>query len=481
MEFCQAGDLEGVVRRERALAPSTIRSLLFQMCFALYTTRDKLQLRHFDLKLLNFFATDPSALVSGRALSPMERELGMTTTMSSSHTSSSCTPRVSMVSVDFGEYTFSLPLEHNGKSLLKLADFGTSMVGAGSLGDRICLQHFTTLENTPVEFLLLGSRCRQAFSSDTFQLGLCVLHMLTGHEPYEELLSDVTCPSELRVALGALWMTDDVENEYHVIREVVDTLEVDAGVNPVEDAMEGGRVGAVLFDTLYRYLVLFDACDRDRPDMGSPVGQSHAWHVCLRVLGLDESIDDDRSDLPHDPRGPPESHGSGESPRQRFRAHRTLWSMRHGTHPVMQLARQHLRALGPDMESLVRQMVHFDPSYRCTMHEMLMSDSFACLRHISAAAASTAAAPATMTTTGPVGRDDGDAPMQMSPPAAVRNLGARFGSLGTTSALEGPGDGNDSIMASASPPPLPTTTTTFTFRHYGRSSTEGGTAALPIL
>ena len=57
---------------------------------------------------------------------------------------------------------------------------------------------FTTLENTPPEFLICGSAARQAFSADTFPLGLATLHLLTGQEPYEELLVDVRCPAYLK-------------------------------------------------------------------------------------------------------------------------------------------------------------------------------------------------------------------------------------------------------------------------------------------
>ena len=57
---------------------------------------------------------------------------------------------------------------------------------------------FTTLENVPPEFLITGSAARQAYSADTFPLGLSVLHLLTGEEPYEELLKNVLCPLYLK-------------------------------------------------------------------------------------------------------------------------------------------------------------------------------------------------------------------------------------------------------------------------------------------
>ena len=54
--------------------------------------------------------------------------------------------------VGFGRQVYCLPLLVNGKELVKLADFGTSVVGVGGLGDPITVQQFTTLENTPPEF-----------------------------------------------------------------------------------------------------------------------------------------------------------------------------------------------------------------------------------------------------------------------------------------------------------------------------------------
>jgi hypothetical protein len=66
--------------------------------------------------------------------------------------------------------------------------------------------HYTTLENTAPEQLLLGAAngsngsadeggtekvmvsAVSSFEADSFQLGLCMLHLYTGDAPYEELL-----------------------------------------------------------------------------------------------------------------------------------------------------------------------------------------------------------------------------------------------------------------------------------------------------
>jgi serine/threonine protein kinase len=170
MEFCKGGDVEDMVRRAHQLSVDTVRCYLFQMLLALYTSREKLQLRHFDIKLLNFFATNTSSLVQGRRFGVLVGER--------SHGN---------LNVGFGEKVFCLPLRLEETDLIKLADFGTSTVGAGSLGDPIGPDQFSTLENTPIEYLLLGSEARQAYSADTFCLGLCFLHLLTGLTTYQPM------------------------------------------------------------------------------------------------------------------------------------------------------------------------------------------------------------------------------------------------------------------------------------------------------
>lgn len=107
-----------------------------------------------------------------------------------------------------------------------------------------------------------GSHARQSFSSDTFCLGLCFLHLLTGYEPYEEILKDVHCPRHLYKKLKILWLTENTESQYYIIHEVVKSLECHD--NEIQ--------GDVLFDTLYRYMVLFGSsaiCSMDSNNLFS--------------------------------------------------------------------------------------------------------------------------------------------------------------------------------------------------------------------
>ena len=121
---------------------------------------------------------------------------------------------------------------------MKLADFGTADLVEETLGQPVGLDQFTTLENTPVDFLVDGDRAtqvrarvyvghdvsclplspvaeraltvfaypvmclsvclsvcpfpsqqqqQQGYAADAFSLGLAVLHLFTGSAPYEEV------------------------------------------------------------------------------------------------------------------------------------------------------------------------------------------------------------------------------------------------------------------------------------------------------
>jgi hypothetical protein len=106
-------------------------------------------------------------------------------------------------------------------------------------------------------------------------LGLSFLHLLTGHEPYEELLKDVKCPPYLAVQLHHIWSTSDPTSPYYVISEVISSLDAD-------DDAGNMYPGMVLYHTLYRYMVLFDP----DPEMGSPITNTAVWRVLVDALGL---------------------------------------------------------------------------------------------------------------------------------------------------------------------------------------------------
>jgi hypothetical protein len=125
MEFCAHGDLETLLRND--LFPlELIPSILFQMCYSLLAVQAVHSMRHFDVKLLNFLATDWAT----------DRE-------NASHTD---------VCVRYGVHgrVYRLKMPRETPYCIKLADFGTSDLSIETIGAPIDIEHFTTLENTPV-------------------------------------------------------------------------------------------------------------------------------------------------------------------------------------------------------------------------------------------------------------------------------------------------------------------------------------------
>lgn len=70
-----------------------------------------------------------------------------------------------------------------------------------------------------------------------------MLHLFTGHGPYEEILDEVFCPSNLKQQLRKVWK----QRSHNVICSVM--FDNDEQGKEIEDE--------TLYDTLYRYLVLF--------------------------------------------------------------------------------------------------------------------------------------------------------------------------------------------------------------------------------
>jgi serine/threonine protein kinase len=228
---------------------------------------------------------------------------------------------------------------------------------------------FTTLENTPPEYLFLGSYARESYSADTFCLGLSYLHLLAGEEPYEEHLRDVTCPPLLLGKLKKLWRTSNNTSQFRVIAEVIESLDPDGADSTV-------NVLNVLYDTFYRYLVMFDldlsslsaAADDSTGDLDCPYPPSNAV-LCAVIdcLGLDSSSTRRLTKLQHECI-------------QQFTRDRAEWSLQHGASAVMQRVRHQASLLGDSALELLSQMVNLDASKRCSLHEAITSSLFAPMR-----------------------------------------------------------------------------------------------------
>ena len=227
MELCEHGDIEDFIKRhpKKMLQPRDCRNLLFQIAFALHVAADRFGMKHYDVKLLNVLlqtASDPTI--------PEDVH-----------------PHV-VLRYGFGAHVFRLRMHHSNAYLAKLGDFGSSVLRSDCDGHGISLGQFTTLENTPPDYLILGNSATQGHGHDSFALGLAMLHLFTGHCPYEEVLKDVYCPHNFKGKLRRIWK----QPSHDVLHSVIQDM--DANGNEVEDT--------TLFDTLYRYLVLLGIPDK---------------------------------------------------------------------------------------------------------------------------------------------------------------------------------------------------------------------------
>ena len=155
MQYAAGGDMEEAckVQPGGCWGVEELPRLAFQMLYALHVAQARLKLRHYDLKLLNFFLAHAPEHASGGGAGRLRYSVA-------------------------GQ-RFELPAP-DGPSLVMLADLGTADVCAETLGRPIGAPQFATLENTPPEYLLCGSDARQGYAADLWAMALCLLHLITG-------------------------------------------------------------------------------------------------------------------------------------------------------------------------------------------------------------------------------------------------------------------------------------------------------------
>lgn len=136
-EFAEGGDMEEHMKRQPKMMYPTIDlpTILYQMLFALHAAQRELSLRHYDIKLLNFFLKQP-ALPAGKPC----------------------------LSVTYGVHgkCHSFSIDATQPSLCMLADFGTADIATESYGAvrlRLPLKEQITLCRMPSRFLVLVSAC----------------------------------------------------------------------------------------------------------------------------------------------------------------------------------------------------------------------------------------------------------------------------------------------------------------------------------
>ena len=324
MELCNEGDAEEYIKRQPDEMVSTdeAAAMIFQVAFALHAAADRFCLKHYDLKLLNVFL---------QSIEGVESDF-------------------SVCRYGLGSHTYALRLPTERACIAKLADYGTAVVSTESNGAPATIGQFTTLENTPPEFMILGDAATQGHGHDAFGLGLCMLHLFTGHAPYEEILQEVTCPAGLKQKLRRIWESETSEG-YDVIRSVIlaDVSKDERG------RIIEGQPDEVLYDTLYRYLVLFGI-----PDIKFGVKEHpKVWRAIMSSL--------------EGKKGKTYGKNSGySSNRNQFLRDQRKYSLSHGNNRYIARARDRMASVDGAIE-LMRSLVTFEPEKRATAIEVMNS------------------------------------------------------------------------------------------------------------
>lgn len=340
MELCDGGDAEEFLKdqSDEALLPEQARNVLFQITFALHAGADRFSLKHYDVKLLNVFVQRMNSERSGDVV----------------------------MRYGLGEHMFALRSPRDQAIVAKLADYGTANVDSGTNGQQVTIAQFTTLENTPSDFLIMGNQACQGHGHDCFGLGLCMLHLFTGHAPYEEILEEVKCPNNLKNKLRHIWECED-EDDFSIIRSVI--------LSDVDKDEEGhiieGEPDEVLYDTFYRFLVLVGV-----PDLSLLLRNSKVWVAVREAL---EGIHDARV-------GGKGKFGKGNKRKtndvNRYTRDRRKYSLSHGKNKYIARARVALESMDGGMD-LLYSLLSFDPQTRSTALDVLNSLFMAPLRESS--------------------------------------------------------------------------------------------------
>lgn len=321
MELCNKGDVEDFIEKlpTKQLDNRVAKCALFQIAFALHIGAERFSLKHYDTKLLNVF-------------------------VQSMDTSDEFVMRYGL-----GAHTFALRMPGHQAFVAKLADYGTANIRSESNGQPVTIAQFTTLENTPPEFMVLGDSATQGHGHDNWGLGLCMLHLFTGQAPYEAILDAVQCPPILKKKLKQVWERKQSQG-FSVIRSVIraDVYEDNKG-NIVE-----GEPDETLYDTFYRYLVLFGIPEKEvEGRILSPV-----WKAVITSLQAKVG-----------PAGRRRVQGTDAS---RYENDYRNYSIRYGENEHITRARSILGQMNGGLELLL-SLCSFDPAERATPLQVINS------------------------------------------------------------------------------------------------------------
>lgn len=335
MELCDGGDFEEFLKeRTNGLGVMPLKETigaLFQMISSLNLAQVKFNLRHYDVKLLNFFLKKKLSLTND------EDEM------------------VEVAKYNYGHDDYIVESSRDYAYVVKLADYGTADTSIESLNTPIDDTNFATLENTPPDFLLLGNQALQTFAADTFALGLSAVHLLTGDMPYEEILEDVYCPSRLRREWTQIWQQND---QYEPLLVIL-------GIN------NSNNIDYTLHDTLYRYFVLFGFPSHDEVYDYTTNPILRSVKTCYRL----------NSETYNEGKG--NAWRSYVKDRQKYGfIFNDLSSDAEGiteNHPLIARGRKRMNEIS-GMKDLVSSLCHYNPEKRVTMEDAIQADVFEILR-----------------------------------------------------------------------------------------------------
>ncbi|KAL3673832.1 hypothetical protein V7S43_001520 [Phytophthora oleae] len=339
MEFCDGGDLEDFISlQENKNLPldSVAVPFFFQMVFSLYCARERFNLRHCDIKLLNFFLKD-----IGRA--NLNKAPGADV----------------VLHYMLEDACFVLQMPASFSYWVKLADYGAADSNLDNLGKPVTIDQFATLENSPIEFLLEGDAAEQSYAADTFSLGLCLLHLFTGSAPYEEILEDVHCPEELLKDLKFVWMSPRKNSGFSVIKSVA-----------------RGDDEETLCHTLYRFIVLFGLPEKN-PIESKNINK--VWRLLLKHLRPEDSAMYLPQRRSRRAAGTNKAQLHAKTTKDQFDHDQSLYSIASGSNEIIYRCRDGLRMI-PDAMDLLLKLVDFDPSNRPTLKQVLYHPMFSSLR-----------------------------------------------------------------------------------------------------
>ena len=321
MELVNEGDAEELIKRQRdeVFEFDVARGLTFQIAFGIFAAAEKFSVKHYDIKLLNIF---------------VQREPNATKGL--------------VLRYGLGSHIFAVKMPSSDPFIAKLADFGTANTVPDSNGQPVTMAHFTTLENTPPDFMILGDDATQGHEHDSFGLGLGMLHLFTGFRPYEEILETVKCPPHLKARLRNIWENESAGG-FSVIRTVIS-----------DDPFE------TMYDTLYRFLVLFGI-----PEV------KFQQKTCPKVWkAISDSLE---------PCNPSQGRiGRGARKRTdtdvtQYNRDCKKYSVRNGNNKYIARARKSLQRADGGMD-LLFSLCSFDPQTRATARDVLHSPFMADLR-----------------------------------------------------------------------------------------------------